>query len=279
MLNMLGRCRERSPKLTAGLAAGLIATAGLAAGPAAAAEWSVTEIQFQYGTLDVPTFAGGGKQDTVIITLQHASGWAFGDVFFFVDFLDAQTNEGTFNNKDAYAEAYFNFSSSKILGINYGDGILRDIGALGGVNFDADADVLKFLPGIRLSWNIPGFAFLNTDFTAYIDANEGASGGGAPKESDSFMIDVNWAYPFEIGSQKFSIEGHVEYIDGRKNEFGGRVHSWILAQPQFRWDIGNALFGNPDKLFVGTEIQYWNNKLGDAETDEFAVQALAVWRF
>jgi hypothetical protein len=161
-------------------------------------------------------------QDTAIITLQHASGWAFGDVFFFVDFLDAQTNEKyDFNNKDAYGEAYFNFSSSKIAGISYGDSILRDIGVIGGVNFDADADVLKFLPGIRLSWNIPGFAFLNTDFTAYIDANEGVSGGGAPKEDDSFMIDVNWAYPIEIGGQKFSIEGHAEYIDSRDNEFGG----------------------------------------------------------
>ena len=89
------------------------------------------------------------------------------------------------------------------------------------VGIDADADVLKFLPGIRLSWNIPGFAFLNTDFTAYIDANEGVSGGGAPKEDDSFMIDVNWAYPIEIGGQKFSIEGHAEYIDSRDNEFGG----------------------------------------------------------
>jgi hypothetical protein len=210
-------------------------------------------------------------QDTAIITLQHASGWAFGDVFFFVDFLDAQTNEKyDFNNKDTYGEAYFNFSSSKIAGISYGDSILRDIGAIGGVNFDADADVLKFLPGIRLSWNIPGFAFLNTDFTAYIDANEGVSGGGAPKEDDSFMIDVNWAYPIEIGGQKFSIEGHAEYIDSRDNEFGGKVKSWILAQPQIRWDIGNALFGNPGKAYVGTELQYWNNKLGDGDTDEFA---------
>jgi hypothetical protein len=35
------------------------------------------------------------------------------------------------------------------------------------------------------------------------------------------MIDVNWAYPIEIGGQKFSIEGHAEYIDSRDNEFGG----------------------------------------------------------
>lgn len=267
--------------LSAFCAAGLLAGGG---GVAQAADWSVTELQLQYGSLDVPTFATGGQsgrsQDTVILTLQHASGWSFGDVFFFVDFLDARTNEQfDFNNQDAYGEIYPNFSSAKILGIDYGDGILRDVGLLTGVNFGADANVLKFLPGVRLSWNIPGFAFLNTDFMAYIDASEGASSGGAPKESDSWIIDVNWAYPINIGGQKFSIEGHVEYIDGRRNEFGGHVDSWILAQPQIRWDLGNALFNRPDTVFVGTEIQYWNNKLGDGATDEFAVQALAVWRF
>ena len=256
----------------------------MAAGPAASADWSVTEVQLQFGSLDVPTFATGGKknvsQDTLIVTLQHASGWAFGDVFFFIDFLDAQSNEEfDFNNKEAYGEIYPHFSSSKIFGINYGDGLLRDVGLITGVNYSADANVLKYLPGIRLSWNIPGFAFLNTDFLAYIDDSKGVSGGGAPKEDDSFIFDISWAYPIEIGGQKFSFEGHAEYVDGRDNEFGGRVKSWILAQPQFRWDIGNALFGNPDKLFVGTELQYWNNKLGDGATDEFAAQALAVWRF
>jgi nucleoside-specific outer membrane channel protein Tsx len=138
-----------------GAAIDVIAAAGVVASQAVAADWSTTEVQFQYGSLDVPTFATGGKknvtQNTVIVTLQHASGWAFGDVFFFVDFLNAQSNEQfDFNNKDAYGEAYFNFSSSKIIGIDFGDSILRDVGLLGGVNFDADADVLKFLPGIRL---------------------------------------------------------------------------------------------------------------------------------
>ena len=33
----------------------------------------------------------------------------------------------------------------------------------------------------------------------------------------------------------FSIEGHLEYIGGRDNEFGGKVEPWILAQPQYRW--------------------------------------------
>ena len=43
--------------------------------PATAADWSNTELHIQIGTLDVPTFAGGGDSDHVIYTLQHASGW------------------------------------------------------------------------------------------------------------------------------------------------------------------------------------------------------------
>ncbi len=250
--------------------------------PVKAAQWSTTELQVQYGKLDVPTFVAprtGSTQNTLIITAQNASGWDWGDSFFFVDFLSAQSNRGSaFNIEDAYGELYLNFSSSKILGINYGDGLLRDVGLIQGFNYGADPNVFKYLPGIRFSWNLPGFAFLNTDFMAYFDLSPGVSSGGAPSETDSWMVDVNWAYPFALGSQKFSIEGHVEYIDGRRNEFGGRVESWVLAQPQVRWDIGNALLGKADKFYVGIEFQYWRNKLGDKATDETAVQALAVWR-
>jgi hypothetical protein len=200
----------------------------------------------------------------------------------FADVLKGGESDDTnFNHWDLYTEAYANFSSSKILKAKYGDGVLRDIGAIAGVNYDMDAEVVKFLPGVRFSWNIPGFAFLNTDVTAYIDASEGVDGGkfNAPKESDSFMVDVNFASKsFTIGKAHFNVEGHVEYIGKRHNEFGERVHAHILGQPQFRWDAGRTFFGKPNKLFLGTEYQIWINKLGGTK-DEHALQALAVWRF
>ena len=40
----------------------------------------------------------------------------------------------------------------------------------------------------RLSWDVPGFSFLNTDF---IDASSGIEQGGAPRTTDSFMFDVS----------------------------------------------------------------------------------------
>ncbi|MCV2883723.1 nucleoside-binding protein [Aestuariibacter sp. AA17] len=244
-----------------------------------AANWSTTEVHYQRGTLDVPIFAQNGvtDADTTVITLQHASGWDYGDNFFFVDYIDDDEEDG-FNDTDFYAEVYLNFSLSKMTGNNVGFGPVRDIGLLMGGNFSGDAKVKKYLPGVRFSMDAPGFAFLNLDVTAYFDDSDGVTRGGAPTEDNSYMFDVNWDYPFTVGSQHFSITGHAEYIGSRDNEFGGKVSHWILAQPQFRWDIGHAIFDRKDTIYAGIEYQYWRNKLGDDSTDESAVQLLLVWR-
>jgi hypothetical protein len=249
----------------------------LAAGPARAADWSNTEMHIQYGELDTPFlgFIEEGleeSKDTLILTLQHASGWKYGDNFFFFDVLMADDpGINGFNDNDIYGEWYPYFSFRKIGGKERGKGALGDVRFIAGFNYASQAKVLKYLPGIGLSWNAGnGFNFLNTDFTAYIDASSGAANGGAPKEDDSYMVDVNWRWATQ--NQKFSIEGHMEYIGSRTNEFGGDVSSWILAQPQFRYYVTK-------NAALGIEYQYWQNKLGDPDTDESAFQLLLVWAF
>ena len=235
------------------------------------ADWSTTEIQLQYGNLE--SAFGGKDLDTTIITFQNASAWKYGDNFLFVDVIRTEND-----NTNLYGEWYPSLSVGKIMGKNTFGGALRDVGLIIGINFDSDANVFKYLPGVRLSWDLPGFAFLNTDFMAYIDNSGGMDSGGAPKEDDSWMIDVNWALPFRLASLNFGFEGHMEYIAERDNELGGKAEGWFLAQPQFRIDIGELIFKKPDVLFAGIEYQYWINKLGDGDTDESAVQALLVWR-
>ena len=237
---------------------------------AQATDWSVNELHLQYGNLDVPKFAGGGNSDHLIYTLQHASGWKYGDNFVFVDVLDSRNND--FQDFDLYSEWYSNFSLGKLSARKTGFGIVSDIGVLLGVNWARDAEVTKFLPGIRLSLDVEGFAFANLDITAYIDDSQGISSGGAPKEDDSFMVDFNFARPFNIGTLNFSVEGHIEYIGERDNELGDKVEYWVLAQPQLRWQAW-------DHVSIGIEYQYWMNKLGDKDTDESTVQALLVLSF
>ena len=256
-------------------AAAIAVVALLAADPTGAAIWSDTEFNLQYGKLDTP-FVGfieeglTEEKNTFIVTLQHASEWKYGSNFFFFDVLFADEGLTGFNNNDIYGEWYPYFSFRKMSGKEQGEGILKDVRLITGLNFAAQPKVLKYLPGVGLHWNAKGFLFLNTDITAYIDASEGVANGGAPKEDDSFMVDVNWARPFFKG--KFSIVGHVEYIGSRTNEFGGDVSWWVLGQPQFRYYLW-------ENLAIGIEWQFWINKLGDPATDENALQALLVWKF
>ena len=83
-------------------AAALTLLLAAAAPSAHAFEWSDSELHLQYGQLDVPSFAGGGKAKHLITTLQNAHGWKYGDNFFFVDMLDSR--ESGFQDFDPYSE-------------------------------------------------------------------------------------------------------------------------------------------------------------------------------
>lgn len=237
------------------------------------ATWSENELHIQHGKLNQP-FAevSGTELTTTIFTFQHVSGWEYGGNFFFADYSSTSAGD------ELYAEWYPTLSSKALFNANY-SGVLSDISFVMGVNMAPESDVLKYLPGIQLHLDVEGFQFLNVLVTAYLDDSEGLSAGGAPKEDDSWMVDIAWRYPLSLSSQQFYIEGHAEYIDERTSEIPGAVvESWVLAQIQARWDAGQAFFNVKDRLFLGVEYQYWNNKLGTQEEDS-VVQALAVWRF
>ncbi|PCJ16245.1 MAG: nucleoside-binding protein [Gammaproteobacteria bacterium] len=261
--------------LFASLAKILLSLIGLTA-TAYAANWSSTEVHLQYGKLDAPSFAGGESADTTIFTVQHASGWKYGSNFFFVDFLSDSKDDG-FNDAAYYGEFYANISFAKIRNKKMNLGPINDIGLLLGLNFAPDVDVRKYLPGIRLSWSIPQFVFFNSDFMLYLDDSHGVNAGGAPSEDNAYILDLNFKLPFSVQNHAMSLSGHMEYITSRDNEFGKTAGS-LLAQPQFRYDLGKQLFDTKDQLYVGIEYQYWRNKLGDNDTDESAVQWLVVWQ-
>ena len=241
----------------------------LLAAPAPSA--AQTEFHYQYGKLSNP-FART-RHFTHILTVQQASSWSLGDSFVFIDVIDDDAPDG-FNDLEFYGEWYPTLSFGKLADRTVGGGPIRDVAVIGGVNFDGDADVLKWLPGVRLSWDVPGFFFVNTDFTAFIDASPGTA---APRTNDSFMFDVSWGAAFDLGSQSFWFTGHAEYIGATTNEFDLRGKGWILAQPQLGWDIGKAMSGSPNQLFLGVEYQYWWNKLG-VDDDDNVAQLWVMWR-
>lgn len=236
-------------------------------------DWQSNEIHVQYADQKQPFSTPTQYHATTVTTFQHADQWQYGDNFLFIDYVNREDLDN-----DYYGELYVRLSAGKTLNFQP-VGPVKDIGLVLGVNAGYHTDVLKYLPGINLYWDIPGFVFFNTMFTAYIDDSGGLASGGVPSQSDSYMIDIAFGRPFTIGNQRFSIEGHIEYIGGRNNELGKPVAGHILAQPQFRWDAGHALFNEANRFFLGIEYQFWSHKLGDAKTRESIIQLLAVYRF
>ncbi|KGJ94607.1 outer membrane protein OmpK [Colwellia psychrerythraea] len=274
-------------KISAPLTA-LALTAALNAPMVSAEIWGNTEVQLQaLGELERP--GTGGTADTTIITFQHAGGWEYGDNFFFMDYsrysVNNDANFPVADSSELYGEWYSNFSLGAISGNDLSFGPVKDIGVVAGFNFAPEVDSAWVLPGVRFALDLPGFAFAQIDVTGYI--HQGGGSADSPvftvvDEDSSFMVDFAWAYPFKIGSTSWSIEGHLEYIDGRTqvNNFGTtELESWILFQPQIRLDLGEVLGQKAQRLFVGIEYQYWKNKLGEKGTDDNTAQFLAVWRF
>ncbi|MCY4160058.1 MAG: nucleoside-binding protein [Bacteroidetes bacterium] len=228
-----------------------------------------TEFHYARGSLLNPFT--GEYSSTNILTFQNAGTWKLGSSFFFIDFLDDATDDG-FNDKEFYGEWYPTLSFPKLLGRNFKMGPVVDVAFISGLNYDGDANILKYLPGVRLSWQIPGFIFVNTDFTSVIDYSDGT------RHDSGFLFDISWLKIMNFGNQTFSFMGHAEYISAVDLKDGsGTYEAWILAQPQFVWDIGN-LFDTPNAFHVGIELQYWSNKLGVKGQDEFRPQLLIVWR-
>lgn len=267
-------CKIRPAADPGGFVRGLLGLATALAAGAAPAN-AQTEAQFQYGSLANPFLDTTAA--TVILTMQHASQWKFGDNFFFVDFIDDGNDDG-FNEMDAYGEWYSNLSLGKVTGSELGFGPIADFGLLAGVALGTDANFRQWLPGARISWSLPRFIFLNTDFMLGIDAGRGLEGGSPPELENRLVVDVNGLLVFNLAGQSFSVAGHAEYAAATTDELDTDIPASILAQPQLRWDIGQALGGGANGLQMGVEYQYWSSKLG-TDVDESVVQLLVVWGF
>ncbi|NQZ90077.1 MAG: hypothetical protein HRT54_21140 [Colwellia sp.] len=266
----------------------MFASIALIITPAYAETWSTTEVQLQaFGELE--RVGTGGTADATIITFQHAGGWEYGDNFFFVDHsrysVNNNSNFPVADSSEFYGEWYSSFSLAALSGNDLSFGMVKDISLVIGTNFAPEVDSSWVLPGVKFSLDLPGFAFAQITVTGYM--HQGGGDSNSPvftivDEDSSFMVDFSWAYPFKLGSTSWTIEGHLEYIDGRAqtHSFGTtELESWILFQPQVRLDLGEVLGLSPGTLFTGIEYQYWKNRLGENGTDDNALQMLIVWRF
>ncbi|HEU0200801.1 MAG TPA: outer membrane protein OmpK [Burkholderiaceae bacterium] len=275
-------------------AAAGVAVAVSTVAPAAAADWSDTEVLFNYGTKFREPFNPFAAKDPnkpwqndtdvtkYYLTLQHASGHKLGRNFFFVDILNSTKNDppGPSGHGEIYSEGYTSLSLSKLTGATLSFGPVADVNLTAGYNYGAKsngANPRVFLAGVTVDFKVPGFIFFNVDVLSYND--KGRFAGGPSINDTTYQITPVWLSKFSLGPTNWVFTGHVDFIgkrcpatgscDGRKTE--------ILAQPELRMDVGQFV-GKKETVYLGIKYNWWRNKFGFDGLNESNPQLQLDWK-
>ncbi|MDO8696431.1 MAG: outer membrane protein OmpK [Pseudomonas sp.] len=227
-------------------------------------------------------------------TFEHASGWNWGDIFAFYDYVDADNiqysgsfEQGTFDASEKsnfyYMEINPRVSGSWLTGQSLAFGPVKDVlAAFVYEKGNGGPGTENYLYGAGLDWDVPGFAFLSTNlYRVKINDHVFFTDTSGPGYAE--QLTVAGAYPFAVGSQDFVIDG---YVDWRSPSKDAGTQTSVGSSIQIKWDAGKQLFGQGRTLYVGTELNMWHNKYGlkpvDGSGDGFdqaAVQALVKYHF
>lgn len=274
-------------------------SAGLLAGQQAFADdmlhWQDNSLSYLYGdNFQRLNFNGEEQRSQTTFTFEHASGWAWGDVFYFLDYVRADNVQsrgsfanGSFEQDDKNSFYYMEFSPrvslSWLTGQDLSVGPLKDVkAAFTYEKGEGGPATENYLYGLGFDWDVPGFAYLKTNLYR-VKLNNQVFFADQDSNGYATQLTVAGAYPFAIGEQDFVVDG---YIDWRSPSDEAGTQTSLGSSIQVKWDAGKALFGKERKLYVGTELNMWHNKYGikpiDGSTDGFdqtAVQALVKYHF
>lgn len=236
-------------------------------GQVTAADWSSTNIQLLRGDdFIIPGVADNVEKD--IVTLEHASGWKYGDNFFFVDITNG---EGT--DTEFYGEFSPRLSFGKMADWKP-EGFVKDVllAAQWNVGKDDAGNVSAYLLGVGFDLAVPKAAFFQFNVYQRAEHNDQVFG----KTDDStWQLNIAGLFPFDIGNTSWSIGGFADYIGEIDGPFGTN-EAHLLFVPQILLDVG-ALAGAPGMIQAGIEYSYWKNKFGVDGENERVVQLMLKW--
>ncbi|ALM53490.1 outer membrane protein OmpK [Halomonas huangheensis] len=238
----------------------------LAALPVAAAQYSTTKVEALYGW-DYQDEADAGfpidNPHHSVLTFANASGWNWGDSFFFIDLTNYdQSSDEEQDFGSAHAEWIVRGNLGELFNSDLSFGPVKGIYAAAQLDFDRNATTRKtaHLAGLSIDLDVPGLDFFKVHALYRNDESDAAEGS-------SEQYTLVWSRTFELGSETFSFEGFLDYITEE-----GDLAEQVLTQPQLVWHA-------TDSIGLGIEYQYWHNKFGLEGTDESVPQAMLRWTF
>ncbi len=219
-------------------------------------QWHSTNIQALHGN----HYELGPKKRS-IFTLEHASGWSFGDLYAF---CDLSLKDGD-SDDDLYCEVTPRISLKKTTGIDVSYGILKDI-SLAFQTEQGEDGIGRYSYGLGVDLDLPYFKFFKIN--NFIRHNP-------DRENKTFRIYTAWNLPFEAAGAKFVFEGFADIF----GEEGGNTAPSQLTQPRFLLDVGDLVWKKDGQFYAGVEYQYWHNKFGVDGVTESTPQLQIKWVF
>lgn len=205
-------------------------------------------------------------------TLEQASGWSAGDLYWFVDSLHYRQDDGSGHRSSWYGEVSPRLSLGKLSGRELAIGPIKDVLIAATYEHGRDAQITESgLLGLGVDLAAPGFNYLQANVYARKDLHRG--------DWDTWQLTLSGARAFAIGQQRFLVDGFLDYVAP------GGSHAWNLhLVPQIKWDLGHALGQPDDKLWLGGEVDIWRNKYGVRDSTALATRQdtaslLLRWHF
>ena len=220
-----------------------------------APQWSTSSISLLRGD----NFVVESDVQTVV-TLEHASGWGFGDLFVFADITDYHDSSA---ENGFYGEFSPRFSLGKLSGKDFSSGVVKDLLVATTCEFGR-GDVESFMVGPAMDFVLPGFDYFQVN--VYQRFTEGSRPG------ETIQITPVWGMSWPLAGSELLFEGFADWNVTADKTYKKNIH----INPRLRYDVGR-LFGSPNRRFLaGVEYSYWRNKYGIEDSAAFTTDQSAL---
>lgn len=199
------------------------------------------------------------KWDRTTLTLEHVSGWKYGDNFTFLDIYDL----GKPSTQDYYFEWHSRFYGDKLIKLSEDNKVIQHVGLATQINIPPSGNA-AYLAGPMIDFKVPGAAFFQTSWMVRNTPN-----------LDGVSLQLTAAFRWWFGKKleqknnrgperRFFVGG---FIDLKSQE--GTEAAWVIFQPQALMHF--------KQLSFGTELFVYTNKFGVQGKDEVVPQLMVRW--
>jgi nucleoside-specific outer membrane channel protein Tsx len=217
----------------------------------------------------------GYEKERTTYTLEHFGVWELGTVFFYYDITDPFSEQKA-GRSQFFGGTSFTLSWNKLFGINFGQGVLRDISFRGEFENGSGGGTYAFrnyFYGLQADLAIPGFDFFSFNTVIRenpVDPGVGIQFGAFWQMSQEWSRWRRFKFTGFVAASPWEGDADQNFVTSGTDKKG----RFLTSQPQLLWDLGNGLWAKPNRLEVGAEFGYFLNRFQAHRKDEKVLQAL-----